>query len=200
MVRFVTGRGLCAGFKAWPHLARPRLETPPRCCVGAKGLALRVWARREVHHLDRQNIARLGALDVDRAGQHVHAIAAAGGAAARDGLDRRRPLKDGLHAGVALDHLVIVVARVMRGHLDDHLLPRGDRHLGGLQFGEVPPVHGLGTKGQNGGGGDRGKALRGRAEDRQRHGFRAKHSTRPIVVNLARLNTAPFFVLANRDL
>eukprot|EP00315_Gephyrocapsa_oceanica_P006916 CAMPEP_0185345826 /NCGR_PEP_ID=MMETSP1363-20130426/100817_1 /TAXON_ID=38817 /ORGANISM="Gephyrocapsa oceanica, Strain RCC1303" /LENGTH=231 /DNA_ID=CAMNT_0027945053 /DNA_START=389 /DNA_END=1081 /DNA_ORIENTATION=- len=86
LVVSVVAREVARGEGRAVDLVRPRLETPPRCCVGAKGLALRVLARRQVEHLDRQNVTRLGALDVDRAGQHVHAIAAAGGAAARDGL------------------------------------------------------------------------------------------------------------------
>mmetsp|Transcript_831 Transcript_831/g.1565 ORF Transcript_831/g.1565 Transcript_831/m.1565 type:complete len:397 (-) Transcript_831:113-1303(-) len=100
-------------------LGRARLVAPPGGRVRAVGLALSVEPRLQVEDLDRDDVAGLRVLDVDRPREHVDAVAGAGGAAARDALNRRGPLEDTLHAFVALDHLVVVVAGVMRCHLDD---------------------------------------------------------------------------------
>ena len=129
-------------------LVRARLEPPPRGGVRAVRLAVLVRPRHQVDDLDREDVARHGALHVDRARHHVHAIAAARRAAALLALLRRRPLEHALHARVAEDHLVVVVARVVRGHLDRHRLARRDHHLRRLGLREVAPVHVLRAKRQ----------------------------------------------------
>ena len=122
------------------HLVGAGLIAPPRGGVRAKGPALGVGPRRQVDDLHREDVARLRTLHVDRAGEHVHAVACARGAAVRDAFDGAGPLEDGLHARVALHHLVIVVARVVRCHLDHHRLAGSDGELRRQQLGEVAPV------------------------------------------------------------
>ena len=68
------------------------LEAPPCRRVAAERLAgigrIGAWPRLHVHDADFENVARLGAADIDRTGADVHAEAFAGAAAQQLAVDR----------------------------------------------------------------------------------------------------------------
>ena len=68
------------------------------------------------------------------------AVAAARGATERLALRVGVPGEDRLHARIVFDHLVPVVAGVVRRHLDDDLGAVGHRQHRRLVLGEVAPV------------------------------------------------------------
>src|SRR5690606_21595637 len=117
------------------------VEAPPRRGVDAEALAgvLGVGAGPVAHVDDAhlEDVARLGALDVDRAGADVHAEAFAGTAPLDGGIHRARaaavhvlfllvPVENAFHAGVALDQALVIVVGVVGNGLDGDKVPRLD--------------------------------------------------------------------------
>ena len=109
------------------------VEAPPGRRIAAEGAAgkggIAAGARLHIEDPHLEHIARLGAVDINRAGANMHAEPFAGtapmdrcverpGAAPVDILRVLRPVEDALRAGVARDHAGMVVIGVMRQCLD----------------------------------------------------------------------------------
>ena len=151
-------------------LARLRLgdqllvvEAPPGRRVAAERLAGigRVGARPRLHVDDAhfEDVAGLGAADVDRAGADVHAEALAGaaaeqlavdraGAAAVDALLVLGPQEHAFGAGIALDHALGIVIGMMGQRLDGDVVAGIDLELRLEQLAEIAPMHGVGGRRQ----------------------------------------------------
>jgi len=79
------------------------MKPPPRRCIYAIRLVVFVHTRIEVKDFDLDRISWLGALDMNRAGEHMNAVAAA-----------RHASHDGVVSGARACHKGIQVQKVYR--------------------------------------------------------------------------------------
>ena len=139
------------------------LEAPPRRRVAAERLAgisrigRRPWLH--IHDADFEDVARLGAADIDRTGADVHAKALARAAPEQLAVDRPRaaaidvflvlgPQEHALGARIALDHALGVVIGVVRQGLDGDVIARIHFKLRLQELAEIAPMYGVGVRRQ----------------------------------------------------
>ena len=137
------------------------VEPPPGRRIAAERLAgigrVGAWPRLHVDDAHFEDIAGLGAADIDRAGADVHAETLAGaaaeqlavdraGAAAVDALLLLGPEKHAFGAGIALDHALGVVIGVMGERLDGDVVAGIDLEPRLEQLAEIAPMHGVGGR------------------------------------------------------
>ena len=136
------------------------VEAPPRRRVAAERLAgvgrIGARPRLHVHDANFEDVARLGAADIDRTGADVHAEAFAcaapeelavdrPGAAAIDALLVLGPQKDALGARIALDHALGIVVGVVRQGFDGDVVAGIHFKLRLQELAEIAPMHGVGS-------------------------------------------------------
>src|SRR5690606_2943000 len=131
------------------------LQAPVGRHVDAEGLAAVIGiARRALHGVDDahlEHVARLGAIDIDRAGAYVYTHAAAGTGrvihractATVDGLAVLVPLEDAFDTGIALDHSFVIVEGVVRHGFHRGVVPRVQLHQWIHGLAEVAAVNGV---------------------------------------------------------
>ena len=136
------------------------MEAPPRCRVAAERFPRigRIGARSRfhIHDTDFDDVARLGAADVDRPGADMHTKAFAGAAAQQLAVDRPGatavdaffllgPEVDAFKPGVAFDHALGIVAGVMDDRFDGDVVAGIDFKLRLQQLAEISPMHSVGV-------------------------------------------------------
>ena len=128
------------------------VEAPVRGGVAAEGEArefrIETGPRRHVDDAHLEDVARLGAAHQDGAGADVDAqplAVALAGATARHALPVPGPEIDALRAGIALDHALVIVARLMRERLDGDEVPGLDLELRFQVLAEETPMHRVGV-------------------------------------------------------
>lgn len=122
-------------------LVHPGLESPIPDNNRSEGPALGVVTRLDIQDLYFQEIAWFGSFDKDRPRHNVPTIAGAGGTTERNILPRRVPKVDIFHGLVALDHLVVIFARVERDRLDRDRGARRDGQHGLQGLRKVSPMN-----------------------------------------------------------
>jgi hypothetical protein len=158
------GRGIADGLDlidrhhfalSWLRDEVPILVAPPRRHVAAEQFAaMRLAAagtRTDIEDADLEHVAGLRAIDVDRTRADMHAEAFSGSAAVDacihrsraapvDGLLPNGPAEDAFRTGVAVDHPLGIVGRMLRQRLDGDDIARANRDHRRQQAAQESPV------------------------------------------------------------